>query len=85
MRRVMKAETCTHVQAETATHRSDVCEDCGGQFSLRLCVKCGYVGCWQSQRAHDTEHFRKTDHAVIKSLPLTEASFTWCYKCDRYV
>jgi CPA1 family monovalent cation:H+ antiporter len=50
-----------------------------------VCATCGYVGCCESQRAHDTQHWRETGHPVIRSLPLTERSFTWCYACNDYL
>ena len=36
-------------------------------------------------QAHDRNHALGAGHPVIKSLPLTEGSFTWCYSCERYV
>jgi CPA1 family monovalent cation:H+ antiporter len=76
---------CTHVEGETAAPRSEGCEECGSRFNLRLCTTCGHVGCCESQRGHNTAHFRESGHPVIKSLPLGRGSFTWCYVCGRYV
>jgi uncharacterized UBP type Zn finger protein len=78
-------EICTHVPDVAAPPRSVVCEDCGLDFNLRACATCGYVGCCESQLAHDRTHALSTGHPVISSLPLTPASFTWCYICGRYV
>jgi monovalent cation/hydrogen antiporter len=82
---VMIAEACTHVPDPQATPRSDVCEDCGADFNLRMCAECGYVGCCESQLAHDRDHALGKGHPVIRSLPITAASFTWCYACGRYL
>lgn len=79
-----KAE-CAHVQGETAPPRTEGCEECGSRFNLRVCTTCGHVGCCESQRGHNTAHFRESAHPVIKSLPLGRGSFTWCYACGRYV
>jgi uncharacterized UBP type Zn finger protein len=79
------AKACTHEPKAVARPRAEACEGCGTDFNLRLCAECGYVGCCESQRAHDQSHARETGHHVIKSLPLTDASFTWCYACERYI
>lgn len=83
--KLLRREACTHQSEEIAAPRADACEDCGSGFNLRVCTDCGYVGCCESQLGHDREHARATGHPVIKSLPLREGSFTWCYACRRYV
>ena len=80
-----RASACTHQPHPVARPRGAACEDCGSDFNLRLCAECGYVGCCESQQAHDRSHALETGHHVIKSLPLTAASFTWCYACGRYL
>ncbi len=80
-----KAATCGHRGGPSAGPRSDACEECGLGFNLRVCTECGHVGCCESQRGHDTAHFRETGHPVIKSLPLGPGAFTWCYSCRSYV
>ncbi len=73
---------------ESVTHappRRDRCETCGIGGSLRVCAACGYVGRCESSRAHDAHHWRATGHAIIRSLPLTDRSFTWCYACHDYL
>jgi uncharacterized UBP type Zn finger protein len=76
---------CTHLTGTDATPRSTTCEECGAGGPLRVCVECGYVGCCESQLAHDTAHFESSGHPVIRSLPLSDSSFTWCYACKSYV
>jgi uncharacterized UBP type Zn finger protein len=80
-----EAAACTHESKVVAAPRATACEDCGSDHSLRLCTECGYVGCCESQRGHDRTHALETKHQVIKSLPLGEGSFTWCYACGRYL
>ena len=76
---------CTHVTGTVATPNSATCEECGSGVSLRVCADCGHVGCCESQLAHDTAHFEASGHPVIRSLPLSDHSFTWCYACKAYV
>jgi uncharacterized UBP type Zn finger protein len=78
-------EQCVHVPEQAASPRAAACEDCGSRFNLRVCTVCGYVGCCESQFGHDRDHAIKTGHAVIRSLPVSRHSFTWCYACHRYV
>lgn len=83
---IVKREACPHLpNAARAVARADRCETCGDGGSLRVCATCGYVGCCESQRAHDTQHWRETGHPIIRSLPLTERSFTWCYACNDFL
>ncbi len=65
--------------------RSQTCEGCQSDFNLRVCTVCGHVGCCESQLAHNTAHFKASGHPIIKSLPLSAESFTWCYECGRYL
>jgi uncharacterized UBP type Zn finger protein len=76
---------CTHIPAETAAARSERCEECGSDNRLRLCATCGHVGCCESQRGDGRAHALGEKHPVIKSLPLGQRSFTWCYDCNDYV
>ena len=77
--------SCPHFEGKVATPRSGQCEGCGSTFNLRVCTTCGHVGCCESQRGHNTAHAEETGHAVIKSLPLDEGHFTWCYTCRKYL
>lgn len=81
-----RREDCPHHRSTTdATPEGDRCKDCGADFSRRACATCGYVGCCESQRGHDTQHWRDAGHPIIRSLPLTDHSFTWCYQCNDYL
>ncbi len=84
-RRVSAGTGCTHATERIAPPRTEGCEECGSTFNLRVCTECGHVGCCESQLAHNTAHARQSGHPVIKSMPLGERSFTWCYACGTYV
>jgi uncharacterized UBP type Zn finger protein len=77
--------SCIHFDGTTAEPRAEGCEGCGSAFNLRVCTTCGHVGCCESQKGHNTKHSRNTGHPVIKSLPLGEGHFTWCYACRAYL
>ncbi|HET7677192.1 MAG TPA: UBP-type zinc finger domain-containing protein [Candidatus Limnocylindrales bacterium] len=74
---------CEHEPATTAAPLSDVCQECGSDFSLRLCAECGHVGCCESQSGHARAHALRAGHPVILSVPAGEG-FTWCYAEGRY-
>ena len=76
---------CSHLNSTDATPRSEGCEGCGSAFNLRVCTMCGHVGCCESQRGHNTAHFKASGHPVIRSIPLGPGGFTWCYICNDYV
>lgn len=76
---------CTHFDGSVAAPRAERCEGCGSGINLRVCTACGHVGCCESQRGHNTAHAKASGHMVIKSLPLGEGHFTWCYVCNRYL
>lgn len=82
---ILDSSSCSHVTGGSATPRAEACEGCGSKINLRVCTECGHVGCCESQQGHNTKHARESGHPVIKSLPLGESSFTWCYECGRYV
>ncbi|HEY0159578.1 MAG TPA: cation:proton antiporter [Thermoanaerobaculia bacterium] len=75
--------------AHAASVRPDVttaatgCEEClklGDTWvHLRICMKCGNVGCCDSSKnRHATKHFTSTDHPVIRSYQRGE-EWAWCY------
>ena len=83
--RIFSRTECDHGPDVVVEPRAEACEDCGATYNLRLCTECGYVGCCESQHGHDRSHAQQMGHPVIKSLPLSDRSFTWCYSCGRYV
>lgn len=77
--------SCPHFDGTTAQPRAEACEGCGSTFNLRVCTTCGYVGCCESQKGHNTKHAKESGHCAIKSLPLRQGHFTWCYQCRKYL
>lgn len=76
---------CTHLkQVRTDTPRTpDGCEEClkaGSRWvHLRLCLKCGHVGCCDSSPgAHATKHFHETRHPLVRSFERGE-DWAFCY------
>ena len=72
------AKTCSHLDtvAEDVTPSSNGCEDClrmGGRWlHLRLCMRCGHVGCCDnSPNRHATAHWQRAPrpppHPVIRA------------------
>lgn len=82
----MRSDQCRLMPAEPhATPSGECCETCGTEWSLRVCLTCGHVGCCESSGAHALRHVKETGHPMIRSLPLSEFAFTWCYACDDYL
>lgn len=76
---------CTHGdQVVTEAPRTpDGCEEClsiGGRWvHLRLCLRCGHVGCCDnSPNTHATKHFHATSHPIMRSFEPGE-DWGWCY------
>jgi CPA1 family monovalent cation:H+ antiporter len=76
---------CSHFGGHVAEPRSSQCEECGSVVNLRVCTTCGHVGCCESQQGHNTAHAKASGHPVIKSLPMGDGHFTWCYTCNAYL
>jgi uncharacterized UBP type Zn finger protein len=77
--------SCPHIdEAEPVPARTpNGCEEClktGSQWvHLRLCLKCGHVGCCDSSpNKHATKHFHHTKHPAIVSFEPGER-WAWCY------
>ncbi len=59
------------------------CEECLRDGTtwvhLRLCLRCGHVGCCDSSEfKHATAHFHETQHPVMRSIEPGE-TWRWCY------
>ncbi|HJV04222.1 MAG TPA: UBP-type zinc finger domain-containing protein [Actinomycetota bacterium] len=76
---------CEHVPEQPAEPRAGACEACRSTINLRACAQCGYVGCCESQQGHNRAHALGEGHPVIRSMPITPHSFTWCYEHGAYV
>jgi uncharacterized UBP type Zn finger protein len=76
---------CSHLAGvvPVAPEAQGVCPECvaaGGTWvHLRACLGCGHVGCCDSSPSrHATQHFRTTDHPLVRSLEPGE-HWGWCY------
>ncbi len=63
-----------------------VCQECEREglvwVHLRLCLRCGNVGCCSSSPGnHAEKHFREVGHPVMRSFEPGEA-WRWCYVDD---
>jgi Na+/H+ antiporter len=84
-----RAGDCEHLQSAPRIVKAttpDGCEEClieGTKWvHLRLCLGCGHVGCCDSSiRKHAAQHFRETEHPVMRSIEPGEA-WRWCYVDD---
>ena len=79
------ADTCTHLDSVSElAPSSEGCEDClrtGGRWvHLRMCTRCGHVGCCDSSpNRHATAHRHDhPDHPLIRSYEPGE-DWWWCY------
>ena len=78
-------DTCTHLDTIRDVEPSSLgCEDClriGGRWvHLRMCMRCGHVGCCDnSPNRHATAHWRSNSaHPLIRSYEPGE-DWWWCY------
>ena len=82
--------SCSHVKTvEAVTAHTAGCEEClksgSSWVHLRLCLTCGHVGCCETTNGHALAHSKASNHPLIRELPVSERSFTWCYGCNAYV
>jgi Zn-finger in ubiquitin-hydrolases and other protein len=84
------ADTCTHLDTVADAPPSSVgCEDCtriGGRWvHLRLCMRCGHVGCCDSSpNRHATAHWQQhPDHPLVRSYEPGE-NWWWCYADELF-
>lgn len=78
--------SCAHTMTagEVDPQTTEGCQDClqigfTDWVHLRLCLTCGNVGCCDSSPyQHATQHYKNTDHPVIRSFEPGE-SWRWCY------
>jgi hypothetical protein len=80
------ATECTHldhVHVIQLPEEVDGCEDClqAGTpwLHLRICLKCGKVGCCDdSPNQHASKHAAASGHPIIRSLEPRE-NWSWCF------
>ena len=75
---------CVHIgEVHEVTPQSDGCEECRRAddpwVHLRMCLKCGNVGCCDSSKnRHATKHHAATGHPIAASLERGE-DWAWCF------
>lgn len=81
----MDSSLCVHlkVPGNAKPKTPQGCEEClasgDAWVHLRLCLKCGHVGCCDdSKNKHATRHFKNTNHPVIRSFEPGER-WQWCF------
>ncbi|MGI5480755.1 UBP-type zinc finger domain-containing protein [Streptomyces lavendofoliae] len=62
---------------------SETCPECAADgthpVQLRLCLRCGHVGCCDSSVGqHATKHFKDTGHPVMRTFEPGE-NWRWCF------
>ena len=84
----IKTNECPHLgdtNHEALELTSTTCAECGVNAPTRVCLTCGHVGCCESTNGHALAHFKSSSHPLIRQLPISEKSFTWCYGCNAYL
>src|SRR3982750_2168748 len=82
--RLHRMPECSHLDPLDITEpTARVCPECVRMGShwvhLRLCTKCGHIGCCDSSpNRHATHHFRSSGHPLARSIEPGE-SWVWCY------
>jgi len=84
----IKASDCPHLSDTNGAVLESAggkCAECGLGAPIRVCMTCGHVGCCESTNGHALAHAKASSHPLIRQLPVSEKSFTWCYDCNAYV
>lgn len=84
----IKTNECPHISATNSAALESTgatCAECGLNAPIRVCMTCGHVGCCESTNSHALAHSKSTAHPLIRELPISENSFTWCYTCNAYL
>jgi uncharacterized UBP type Zn finger protein len=87
----MNATRCVHLETagNPEPQTPDGCKECleiGGKWvHLRMCLRCGHVGCCDSSpHKHASKHYRETNHPVIRSFQPGER-WRWCFVDELFV
>jgi uncharacterized UBP type Zn finger protein len=83
----INASECPHFKDTNSALEvgSTVCGECGVNAPTRVCLTCGHVGCCETTNGHALAHSQSSAHPIIRELPISERSFTWCYGCNAYL
>ena len=84
------AQACTHRDTVATVNPGSLgCEECLASGSwwvhLRLCRRCGHVGCCDSSpNPHATKHFQTSRHPIIEGYDPPEG-WGWCYLDETFI
>ena len=84
----IRENECPHLSGtknEALEISGTICAECGVSAPTRVCLTCGHVGCCETTNGHALAHSKSSSHPVIRQLPISEKSFTWCYGCNAYL
>ena len=84
----IQASECPHLNDTNSAAletNNTICAECGVSAPTRVCMTCGHVGCCETTNGHALAHSKSSGHPLIRQLPISENSFTWCYGCNAYV
>lgn len=83
----INADECPHMQQTDSALEvpATICAECGVTAPTRVCLMCGHVGCCETTSGHALAHSKASGHTLIRELPVSERSFTWCYGCNAYI
>jgi uncharacterized UBP type Zn finger protein len=83
----IKVGNCPHLSDTNSSLEitAATCAECGVSAPIRACLTCGHVGCCESTSGHALAHSKASNHPLIRQLPISESSFTWCYGCNAYL
>ena len=84
----IKTSECPHLgDTKSAALEIDgtICAECGLSAPTRVCMTCGHVGCCETTNGHALAHSKANNHPLIRQLPISENSFTWCYDCNAFL
>ena len=82
----INASECPHMSnTKSLETTGTTCEECGVNAPTRVCMTCGHIGCCETTNGHALAHSKSSAHPLIRELPISERSFTWCYDCNAYL
>ncbi|HSF24589.1 MAG TPA: UBP-type zinc finger domain-containing protein [Blastocatellia bacterium] len=84
----ISASECPHIKVTDSNSLSVAnitCAECDLSAPTRVCITCGHIGCCESTNGHALAHSLASGHPLIRELPISQRSFTWCYGCNSYI
>jgi CPA1 family monovalent cation:H+ antiporter len=84
----ISASECPHIKdtdSNSLSVANITCAECDLSAPTRVCMTCGHIGCCESTNGHALAHSLASGHPLIRELPISQRSFTWCYGCNSYI